>query len=347
MVLFPTYEEAIRQNGIPLTQLNLLVDEGRQRIKNARIISSLIGLVLIIVPPLLSITAEIQSNFSNLSIYYYVIVFSVALVFNVLYAQAVNFKCNEAYKKMVIAPLAESIISLAQINKEGKNHKQTVSLNSLEHVGLEWIKKSNLFNHSYNRDSGADHFYGQFGLSEFHFSELELKKVKQSGKHRVVTTIFKGLFFTADFKKDFSGVTLLIPNAIRDVHGVNKLVNQALNAINSNTSLAHAYNIEVENEAFNNIFQIITTDEIEARYILSSSFMEKILAFVARHNTDIFFSFSESNMFIAIETDKNFFDHNFLQKGNNFYIKEAYDDLVFLFSIIEDFELNTRIWSKQ
>src|SRR5699024_5236082 len=117
--------------------------------------------------------------------------------------------------------------------------------------------------------------------------------------------------------------------------------------------------IEMENPDFNHKFKTKTSNEIEARYILTPNFMEKLIAFRKRRRKPIDISFKANKVGMAVSSKRGHFKASifrFMTNGNfktsilrymkHGKVKEVYEDLIFFFMIIEELDLNTRILSK-
>ena len=70
----------------------------------------------------------------------------------------------------------------------------------------------------------------------------------------------------------------------------------------------------LEDPIFNKHFKILTSDQVDARYLLTSAFMNRLLDFQKKYNCiiDVLFSNNPApdlgNVFISITSNKNFFD---------------------------------------
>jgi len=106
--------------------------------------------------------------------------------------------------------------------------------------------------------------------------------------------------------------------------------------------------IKLENPEFEKYFVVYGSDQIESRYILSPSFMERLVTYRKKVGSQVYFSFVNSYIFIAIPTKRNLFEPNLLKNLTDFnHIKTYFEDLSLLIGAVEDLNLNTRIWSKQ
>lgn len=100
---------------------------------------------------------------------------------------------------------------------------------------------------------------------------------------------------------------------------------------------------ELEDIEFEKKYTVKTTDEIEARYLLTTSFMERLKNIQTAFNTNqIKCSFSDKNLIIAIPTNKNIFEIGNLltplDDAKTFDI--FFNELTSLLILIDYFKLN-------
>ena len=212
------------------------------------------------------------------------------------------------------------------------------------------FSNSRLFEHRIDRYSGEDHVSGTIGSTEMRFSEIhaEYKTTTRDSKGRTRTewhTLFKGLFFNADFNKDFKGTTVIVPDVAERALG--SWLGGLLQSMNFTRS---GELIKLENPDFEKYFAVYGDDQIEARYILTPSLMEKLVKFREREETgnQVFISFARSCMNIAIVTSSDRFEPRIIRTLVDFeMIKEFFLDFTLMTGIVEEMGLNTRIWTKQ
>jgi hypothetical protein len=89
------------------------------------------------------------------------------------------------------------------------------------------------------------------------------------------------------------------------------------------------------------------TDQIESRYILSTSLMRRILEYKRKTGKALHLSFANSNIYVAITTGRDMFEPRlFRSLVGAETLREYLDDLQMILGIVEDMNLNTRIWTK-
>lgn len=212
------------------------------------------------------------------------------------------------------------------------------------HISLSEFVTSRIFMKSIDRHKGDDLVYGKIDKTEFRFSEFkaEYKTTKTNSKGRTSTqwhTLFKGLFFIADFNKDFVGSTVVLPNSFGRGFGFMKKVM----GITRREKLVNLEDVEFSKE-----FTVYSDDQINARYILSTSLMTRIKDFKSKHKNNVYISFVDSKMYLGISHTKDLFEPRYLKSLTRFdVVRDYFDDLLLAVGIVEDMNLNTRIWTRQ
>lgn len=209
------------------------------------------------------------------------------------------------------------------------------------YITKEQFNQSKIFHTQPNRYKGDDLVSGKIGQTRIKFSELDAKHESGSGKNRHVVTVFKGLFFIADFNKHFLGRTVVLPDASEKVFGRFSQALQKLNVLRDEL-------VKLEDPEFEKEFVVYGSDQIEARYILSTSLMQRILDFKAKTGQTIYLSFIGSQIYVAVSYPRDLFEPQYFKTLLDFSpIAKYFEDLQAAVGIVEDLNLNTRIWTKQ
>ena len=233
-----------------------------------------------------------------------------------------------SFKQLIIARLVKFVDEGLAYNAKGFIDKPTFML-------------SQIFKTKPNKYKGDDLVEGTVGKTKIRFSELNAKYESGSGKNKTVKTIFKGLFFIADFNKHFSCQTVVLPDNAEKLFG---RLGQKFQAMN----FTRGKLIRMEDPEFEKHFVVYGSDQIGARYILSTSLMQRIVDFKNRTQNNIHLSFVGSMVFVGISYRKNLFEPRIFTTLLDFEpIQEYFEDLQTAIGIVEDLNLNRRIWTKQ
>ena len=211
-------------------------------------------------------------------------------------------------------------------------------------VNVSEFVTSRLFMHSVDKYNGDDLVFGKIEKTALRFSEIKAEykttSVDSKGRRRSEWhTLFKGLFFIADFNKDFKGSTVVLPNEL----GKGFAFLKKLMSIDRREKL-----VQLENVNFTKEFNVYGDDQVQSRYILSTSLMERILQYRIKSKNHIYLSFVDSKMYLGIAYSKDLFEPHYLKSMTNFnLVKTYYEDMILAVSIVEDLNLNLRIWTKE
>jgi len=227
---------------------------------------------------------------------------------------------------------------------------QRLSYDKAGMVEKEEFMTSHLFNDKPGVYNGDDLVAGNLGQTAIRFSEIHAKRVdiirqnsssaSQKTKKKY-TPIFNGLFFVADFNKSFKGTTIVLPDTAQKLFGE---LGQALQSMN----VKNGQLIKLEDPEFEKLFVVYGQDQTEARYILSTSLMRRIVKFHNRNQKKMRISFSASKFYMAIPFEKELFEPKLMESLLNIaHVQEYYDDMKLVIDIVEELNLNTRIWMQK
>lgn len=233
-------------------------------------------------------------------------------------SSASNTICAE-YKKAIILPFVRNLI------ENGK-------YNPYDGICMNTFTGCNLFKYP-DRYAAEDLISGMIGKTNIEFSEVhaEEKYTTTDSKGRTQThwrDIFNGFIFVADFHKDFAGRTEVCRNSWLKLR---------------------RNRVKMENPVFEKHFDVYSTDQIEARYILSVSMMERILQLEEKFKRkDMVISFWNSNVIIAIKDGTNHFEAGLWTSIRNYSkLHREYTIIRSFAEIVEELNLNLRIWTKE
>jgi len=183
-----------------------------------------------------------------------------------------------------------------------------------------------------------DCVYGTIGDTDIFFAEILAKKIKGGHlddygreSYSSKSVLFRGLFFEARFAKKFVSRTFIMPN---DLKG----------------KLAPLHNwrgdrIKLEDLEFDRLFKVYGDSQIESRYILSTNLMQRLVEFNQKAGGKVYLSFVDGFVYVAIPYRHNLFEPRLFKTMMSFTpLKQYFQDLQLMIGIVEDLNLNRRIW---
>jgi hypothetical protein len=213
-------------------------------------------------------------------------------------------------------------------------------------IPQEVYAASEIFKITPDRYNGKDYVSGKLGATQTEFSEIDSQYKTEStdSQGRIHTewhTIFKGIFFAADFNKDFHGRTVVLPDTAEKLFG---FLGTALQSMN----ITRGQLIKLEDPEFEKLFVVYGDDQVESRYVLSTSLMKRITDFKNKSGRKVFLSFVRSKIFVAIEYTQDIFEPRLFKTLLDFApIQQYFEHFELVLGLVDDLNLNTRIWSKQ
>lgn len=135
---------------------------------------------------------------------------------------------------------------------------------------------------------------------------------------------FGGVFFVADFSKEINSQTTIISK---------KIIN------------FKSYNILMDNALFNDKFKVFSDNPINAMYILTPLFLEKIANLTKNFGDNIKINFKNSKIYIHIDGKYDHFEPDIYKSAiTNNPAKNILDEINALLDIVEVLVLNSKIY---
>lgn len=152
----------------------------------------------------------------------------------------------------------------------------------------------------HDRASFEDRWSGHFGEIPFTLHEAKLEERRGSGKNRRWVTVFRGIIMSVGYKRRFHGTTILVrDNRHRSFWGSKKDFVTV-----EGQRLDYA---EMTHPDFEDIFDIYTSDQVEARYLIDPLYVERLIALEKSYSgDDIATIFHEGQVVIALRTGDMF-----------------------------------------
>jgi hypothetical protein len=172
-----------------------------------------------------------------------------------------------------------------------------------------------------------DNFEGKYRGVEVAITESNYSYTTRCGKHRHTVVIFNGAIARIKMNKRFDGITLIRPKF--------------------NASIRYKLEkVKLEDVDFHKHFTVFSTDQIEARYLLTPSFMERFKDIMTAFKTKkIFCSFNGDYVYIAPYASGDLFSLAHLSKT---LIDENQYDVLFqefssILALVDHFKLDKKL----
>jgi hypothetical protein len=202
-------------------------------------------------------------------------------------------------------------------------------------VTVESLQPSQLLPY-YENSSTEDYVKGTHKGVGFEFFEAKLTKEVRSGKSRRTVTVFDGVFLFFTMNKSFSGQTVVKS----DGGAIGNWLGRTLGNMGGGMQ-----NVKLEDPVFEKRFEVFSTDQVEARYLLTPSFMERLLKLAESFKASgVQASMYKNRILLMMSSDLNRFE------GASIYVPATFEDdikmimeeMQEIFSMIDILKLNER-----
>lgn len=258
----------------------------------------------------------------------------VALMIYAIVASSAGKDYNAGFKAMVMPELVRRFGELTFSATSG--------------LGEGEFNRANLYGRP-DRYSSEDLIAGTVGATRVSMSEVhaENRQDRTDSEGRTTTTystIFRGLFVIADFNKNFDGTTYLVPEGLTGSLGG---LGRGLQSLGGTVSGRGAL-VQLEDPDFERAFVCYSSDQTEARYLLSSALMSHLMNLKQHFNSNVSAAFIGGSLYLMIPKQDNWFEPPGLSTPLSFEsVENTLRQLQMATGIVEELDLNTRIWSKQ
>ncbi len=238
------------------------------------------------------------------------------------------------YKSRIIPRIVKSLDSQLNYDHSSGIHSST-------------FEDTELFTTEPDRYKTEDLVSGKYGatflqMAEIDAEERRTRRDSDGDTETYYVTIFKGILLIADFHKHFQGRTFIFPDNAEKLLGNFGRFFQKMGG-RSGTRL-----LRLEDPDFEKAFAAYSTDEVEARYILSTAMMRRLLDMQQRFGKDVRIGFKDSSLILAVPHTDSFLDPSTsLPATDTTQIRDMLFHLSHFLKTIEELDLNTRIWTKR
>lgn len=167
-------------------------------------------------------------------------------------------------------------------------------LNGTPGSDYELATRLGLLPSSPDRADYRDFWEGTFGSAEGMLHEAHLQEYQGEGKRRRLVTVFRGVVMGYQFARPFTSTTLVR----QDLGLLNGLSN-----LGSRLSGPKLEPVKMVHPDFESRFEVVSTDQVEARYLLHPAFCERLMEMEAAFNGhDMSLAFAQGRVVVVIET---------------------------------------------
>lgn len=251
-------------------------------------------------------------------------------------------KYREVYKEIVVRPVFKMLNTNWNYDPKGT-------------ISMDAVKNSHIFGPIVDI-SCDDYMSGKIGKTDFECCDLvTYGKAYNERNEEIKRESFRGFFLHADFNKKLNGTILVKPAEIVLIDGGSPRV-------------------KMENPEFDKKFEVYTNmhnvlnavgsgsvsdimaatrgmssneNHIEARYVLTPRMMEAILNIENAIGYRPIISFTENRVNFGFLTGKELFEANTNKPISFNDIEEIYNLFTLIEVVINEMDLNTRIWTKE
>jgi len=216
----------------------------------------------------------------------------------------------------------------------------TVEYVPIGHIGLPEFLESSMFEEKNYEIKGNDQISGRHNGVPFIMCELWVGyKRNFTDEKEGADSVFSGQFFVARFNKRFSSTVFIKPKSTLKVIWGNNDIRGYTHTIGEKVML--------EDPEFTDMFDVYAEDQIEARYILTPSMMERIKELAKKSGGQFYIAFNNNKITVANNSQSSKFGVSYfgsLGKNDNKLFVDFYNNICNQFAIIDDLKLNVKIW---
>lgn len=267
-----------------------------------------------------------QDNYIKVFIAYVIVMISVfGIIKNLVSSDYVK-----EFKLKVIEPLIKFIDPKLHYSQEA-------------YIPRHLFERSRIVTSDIDRYGGNDYVQGEIDGVKIEFSDVLAEEKREDSKGNThYETLFEGMFLHAEFPKHFHSRTVVLPDKAEKVFG--SFMGKFLQSHNFSREKL----IKMDNPTFEKEFVVYGEDQIESRYILTQSMMERILAFKKKVSHPISLSFIGGELFVAVHYGKDTLEPSVFGSLLDYKIaKEYIETLYYAMGIVEELKLNQKLWSKR
>ena len=257
-----------------------------------------------------------------------------------LYSHNISIEDNDIFFKLAFLFFGLAFYVWYKIKKSfEKEVKEEIMPIVCDCLGnLKWTtgyySGGNIFSDSYavpnfEYEIYDDIFQGSYKDVNIDIIEAKFKEIYYKRGRKRKRTVFKGVIVKLDMNKSFTGHTVIQPSSLIKLAPSKKL-----------------HYTTLEDVAFNKRFDVYTNDEVDARYLITPTFMERLknvkIAFSAQDMGCVFY---ENFLLITLPSNKDIFSICSLVKkmdDSRQYFK-MYEEILTVIKLIDHLKMYQKI----
>ena len=177
-----------------------------------------------------------------------------------------------------------------------------------------------------------DYVHGSYRRVELELTEAKLTETRGSGKNRRTVTVFRGIFITFSVNKNFAGRTIVR----KDRGAIGNWFTDKFNKME---------NVTLEDPEFERRFEVYASDQVEARYMLTPSFMQRLLDLSAvLQGSKLQCSFYDDKLLLMVASNHDRFETASIFEPATFVpeINTVLKEMSLIFQIVDVLKLDQR-----
>ena len=267
------------------------------------------------------------------------IILGVSVVFALIAFIVLKYINNDSINAVLAVYLFILTASFIPIHKYKQNSKKTIMPKLLAFVGdFQFVysneKKQMLYNYIKSLELFEKHNYididdmleGTYNNINVSISEICLKEeYRDSNNEKRETVVFDGVLLSFKSFKNFKSKTIIKSEHIK--------------------LFKNRKQVLLEDPEFEKIYDVESGDQIEARYLITPAFMNRMVEYSKSNNAGkITVSFENANVNIAVHSTKNWFDVPILKPATDVSIYTGILlDLILILKIIDALKMDQNI----
>lgn len=177
----------------------------------------------------------------------------------------------------------------------------------------------------FNRSQFEDEVSGRYEGLRFSLIDAHLK---QKGE-KTTRTVFRGLLASFEMNKSFQGRTLVLRDG--------GILGNFMGGIGKGLE-----RVRLEDPRFERAYEVYSSDQIEARYLLTPAFMDRLIALEQELGSKVRLAFDRNSLLMSIELNRDAFNIGKLDAplADKRRLRGIVTDLTMIFDVVETLRLD-------